>query len=238
MRKLAGLFVLLVLCGVGVRAQDAPPPAETPSQDSTSQSTSSASTETTPDETKKPVKKSTLFSPKYDLSAGYSHRSFGSTGAPRIGMNGWYASLDYNWKRWLGFAGEIQGVYSTQYPLQAGVEKPSVYTALVGPQIYPFKHHKLTPFAHFLYGGAYFREPIGPYPPFSSRVLTAGAQAWELGGGLDLHIKPNWSVRAVQFDYGSTHFSVNNAAGGGSNGSTSQSSYRISVGIVYYIGKR
>ena len=34
------------------------------------------------------------------------------------------------------------------------------------------------------------------------------------------------------FDYGSTHFGTN------SNGTGGQGSYRVSIGVVYYLGKR
>jgi opacity protein-like surface antigen len=229
MRKLAGLFILLVLCSVGVRAQDAPPP-ETPSQDSAAQSTSSSS-ETTPDETKKPVKKSSAFSPKYEISAGFDHRSFGAAGAYKTGMNGWDGSFEYNWKRWLGFEGELQGVYATTYNPRAATEMQSIYTVLGGPVLFPFGHHKLSPFGHFLYGEGYYRQSFGPYGGIGSNLNTFFSHAWEGGGGLDYHIKSNWSVRGM-FDYGSTHFGTN------SNGSGGQGSYRVSVGVVYYIGKR
>ena len=84
MKKFAGLFVLFLLVVVPVVAQDAPP-QDTPPQD-TSQSSSSSSSQTTPEENQKPEKKvSTLFSPKYEISAGYSHRSFYTTGVPKVG---------------------------------------------------------------------------------------------------------------------------------------------------------
>jgi opacity protein-like surface antigen len=228
MKKFAGLFVLLVLVAVPAVAQDAPSQGAPP-QDSSSQSTSSSQTapEAGQQSEKKPI--STRFTPEYEISAGFDHRSFGPTGASRVGMNGWYGSFDYNWKRWLGFEGELQGVYTTQHPLQGGVERPSIYTAMAGPQIFPFGHHKLSPFGHFLYGEGYYRETIGPYSPFGSTVVTAFSQAWEAGGGLDYHIKPRWSIRGM-FDYGSTHFS--------SSGTGGQSSYRLAVGMVHYFGEK
>ncbi len=226
MKKFAGLFALLLLVVVPAVAQDAPP------QDSSSQSSSSSS-QTTPDENQKPEKKaSTLFSPKYEISAGYSHRSFYVTGYPKIGMNGWVGSFDYNWKSWLGFEGEAQGVYKTITSEAAATETPSLYTIMGGPQIFPFRHHKLSPFGHFLYGEGYYREGFGPYGGVGTAVNTYFSHAWEGGGGLDVHIKPQWSVRGM-FDYGSTHFTS------GSGGSTSgQGSYRFSVGLVYYFGER
>ncbi|MGO9588592.1 MAG: hypothetical protein ACLP3K_00925 [Candidatus Acidiferrales bacterium] len=231
MKKFAGLFALLLLVVVPVVAQDAPS-QDTPPQD-TSQSSSSSSSQTTPEENQKPEKKvSTLFSPKYEISAGYSHRSFYTSGLPKVGMNGWYGSFTYDWKSWLAGEAEVQGVYKTIPVTEGGTENPSLYTLLAGPQIYPFKHHKFSPFGHFLYGEGYYRLAIGPYDPFGSSLTTYFSHAWEGGGGLDVHIKPHWSVRGM-FDYGSTHF---HSVSGGST--TGQGSYRFAAGIVYYIGER
>jgi len=230
MRKLAGLFVLLVLCGVAARAQDTPP-ADTGSQDSASQSSSSSTpSDTNADETKKPVKKSSAFSPKYEISVGYDHRSYGPAGSPRIGMSGWVGSFDYDWKRWLGFEGELQGVYATQRPLQGGVEKPSLYTVMGGPQIFPFRHHKISPFGHILYGEGYYQISVGPYGGVGSKTSSYFSHALEGGGGIDVKFKENWAIRGM-FDYGTTRFYA-------SSGTSSDSSYRISVGLVYYLGRK
>jgi len=231
MKKFAGLFVLLLLVAGSAVAQDAP------SQDSPSQSTSSSSSsQTTPDENQKPEKKtSSLFSPKYEISVGYDHRSFYVTGYPKIGMNGWVGSFDYNWKQWLGFEAEAQGLYKTITSQAAATETPSLYTAMAGPQIFPFRHHKVTPFGHFLYGEGYYRDAFGPYGGVGSAVNTYFSHAWEGGGGLDVHIKPHWSVRGM-FDYGSTHFTASGSSSSGS--SAGQGGYRFSIGMVYYFGER
>jgi len=229
MKKFAGFFVLLALVAVPAVAQDAPS-QDTPPQGTPSQSTSSS--QTTPDENQKPEKKvSTLFSPKYEISVGYAHRSsYYSLSAPRTGMNGWYGSFDYNWKSFLGFEAEIQGVYKTITSPVAATATPSIYTVMAGPEIFPFRHHKLTPFGHFLYGEGYLRQAYGPYGGIGSAVNTFFSHAWEGGGGLDVHIKPHWSVQGM-FDYGSTHFDF-------ASGAPGQGSYRVSAGIVYYFGER
>jgi hypothetical protein len=236
MRKVAGLFALMLLVAIGAVAQDAPPQDNTPPQDTSSQSSSSSS-QTAPEENQKPEKKpSSLFSPKYEISGGYAHRSFYTTGYPKIGMNGWYGSFDYNWRSWLGFQGEAQGMYKTITSPAAATEMPSLYTLMAGPEIFPFKHHKLTPFGHFLYGEGYYRDAFGAYGGIGSAVNTYFSHAWEGGGGLDVHIKPHWSVRGG-FDYGSTHFTASSSSGG-SGSSVGQGSIRFSFGFVYYFRKR
>lgn len=232
MKTLAGLFVLLMLFAVPARAQDNPPPQDnTPPQDTSQSSSSSSTAQTAPDETEQPKKKvSTLFRPKYEISVGYDHRSFYVAGSPKIGMNGWVASFDYDWKSWLGFEGEGQGVYKTITNVGAATQYPSLYTIMAGPQVFPFRHHKVSPFGHFLYGEGYYRIEAGPYGGFGSAVQTSHAHALEGGGGIDVKFSENWAIRGM-FDYGTTHF-------GGSSGSASQGGYRFSIGVVYYLGRK
>ena len=49
--------------------------------------------------------------PRADLSAGYSLRLYTLPDYARVGMNGWYASADYNIFHWLGAAAEATGAY-------------------------------------------------------------------------------------------------------------------------------
>jgi hypothetical protein len=82
-----------------------------------------------------------------------------------------------------------------------------------------------------LYGAGYYRENTSPYGGFGSATKTDLSRAWEGGGGLDLNLRKHWGIRLVQFDYGSTHFFSG-------SGAPSQSSYRVSVGVVYRFGER
>jgi hypothetical protein len=231
MRKLAWLLVLVAWFVVPAAAQDTsqnPPPDQ-----STPQGQSTPESQTTPPAAESPKPKPRpRYTAKYEISAGFAHRSFStSPGAPKIGMNGWYGSVDYNWKRWLGFAADGLGVYTR---INSGLastyhnQTESIYTFMVGPQFFPFKHRKVTPFGHFLYGGAYFRQYTSPVGGFGSNLVTSFSRAWEGGGGLDVTLRQHWGLRLVEFDYGSTRF----FAGSG------QSSYRVSVGFVYRFGQR
>ncbi|HTW24751.1 MAG TPA: hypothetical protein VMD78_14195 [Candidatus Baltobacteraceae bacterium] len=233
MKRLAGLLVLLMLVVVPARAQDTqsqdnPPSQENTPPQSTSSSSSSSASQTNTEETEQPKKKvSTLFRPKYEISVGYDHRSFYLTGQPKIGMNGWVASFDYDWKSWLGFEGEGQGVYKTITNVGAATQYPSLYTIMGGPQIFPFRHHKVSPFGHFLYGEGYFRLPSAAYGTFGPGFQSSFSHSLEGGGGLDVKFKDNWAIRGM-FDYGTTRFF----------GATGQGGYRISIGLVYYLGRK
>lgn len=250
MRKFAWFFLWLVLAAIPALAQDAPPQDAPPPQDSTPQSTTppSSSSQTQPEagETTPKKKTSTLFLPKHEIYAGFVHRSVSTIGNfPKAGLNGWTGSFDDNWKTWLGFIGELQGVYATIGVTGGGTEHPSVYTLMAGPQFFPLKHHKVTPFGHFLYGEGFYRLATDAYGGYPYTVTTQFSSAWEGGGGLDLHIKPNWSVRLVQFDYVSTHFksamvgTTTTGSGSSSGGNpNSQGGYRLSFGVIRYFGKR
>jgi hypothetical protein len=91
-------------------------------------------------------------------------------------------------------------------------------TYLVGPQLrFP---GPISPFAHFLVGGAHESTTaiVGPITTFSP---TQNGFATALGGGLDLKLLPLLSVRPIQIDYLLTHFN-----------SKTQNQFRYSVGIV------
>ena len=197
MRKLMVLFGLLAVLTVGTLAQDAP---------------------------EKPEAKKAA-TPEFELSAGYTYRSYGSYSAakgPSLAMNGWYASVDYNFERWLGGEAEILGVYKNQ----GLVGKTDIYTFLVGSRLYPLGHHKLTPFGHILFGAGHYNKSIPSFGGFPAQFFSDTAYAWEAGGGLDVYLRKHLGIRLIQVDVGHTGFSADNPT-------TSQSSRRVSVGIVY-----
>jgi len=217
--KKAGYFVLLVLFALPAvaRAQEgtqetpptAPqPPAQTPAP--------------------APPIAAEIYTPQYELSAGYNLRKFyfpDEPNAPTLGMNGGYASADRNFKRWLGAYAEI----STAFRNRGKYGNSSVYSLLAGPQLYPLKHHKLTPFAHLLFGVGYYRNSVPANGGFGTLVKDWTALAWGGGGGIDLYLKEHLGIRLFEYDYNVAHFYGGNVDHGSS---------RISVGIVYRFGER
>jgi opacity protein-like surface antigen len=217
MRKLVGLCGLLALLIVPAMAQDQP----AANQDKT------ASAPTPPVKVKR-----TYTTPKFELSAGYTYRSYYSS-IGTLGMNGGYGSLEYNLKRWLGVEAEALGVGKNQGFLD-GVPfgDTHIFTLLVGPRIYPLGHRRLTPFGHFLYGAGYYRNAVPTFAGIPSSVATSAVLAWEAGGGLDYNLSQRWGIRMIQADFGSANFSTSNSP------SKNQGSHRFSVGFVYRFGKR
>jgi len=92
-------------------------------------------------------------------------------------------------------------------------------TYLVGPQLrFP---GPISPFAHFLIGGAHESTTTATSGPITTTSPTRNAFATALGGGLDLKVFPFISVRPIQIDYLFTHFNSN-----------TQNQFRYSAGVV------
>jgi opacity protein-like surface antigen len=227
MKKLAGLCgflaVSMALSTVPAIAQDQPPPA-------TEQTTPPLAPAPT-----KPVKaKRVYITPRYELSGGYSFRSYyARTGS--IDMNGVYGSLNYNLKRWLGAEGEITGVgkhegYSSTLGEQLGTVR--VFSFLVGPTLYPLGHRKITPWGHALYGGAFYLNTGPVNAGLNFQTATSLVKSWEVGGGLDYNLTPHWGIRLIEADFASANFFPNTST------YSNQGSHRISVGFVYRFGVR
>jgi len=210
-KMFAGLFLLLSISGGLALAQDTQAPPE-------DQSTST-----------EPVKpKHTYPTPKAEISGGFTYRTYYGPGKS-IGMVGGYGSYTYNFFRWLGLEGEFLGVSGT-FKVQPPPESLHVFTALAGPKIYPFGHHKLDPFGHFLYGEGISVTDIPEFADFGPKTIVNHVQAWQVGGGLDLSLKQHWAVRLVELDYASAKFLGKTVP--------NQGSKRVSFGITYRFGAK
>jgi len=218
MKKLAVICGLMALFVVPAIAQDQP-------QSDQNQA---------PPEQTEPVKpKRMSVTPRFEVSAGYAYRTYYSNDGTKLGMNGLYGSLDYNLRSWIGVAGEVVGVAQNQGISQNIVYGDTqIYTFMVGPQVYPLRHHKLTPFGHYFYGAGYYRNSVPPVGGFGSRVNNIVVRGWQAGGGLDLNVSRRWAVRLIQFDVGSANFYPNTST------FVNSLMKRVSVGIVFHIGQR
>jgi len=215
MRKLVALFGLIVVFGVGARAQEIPvqeaPKPEAPP----------------PKKKKKPE----VPVPKFEFGAGYTYRNYSAPSGPSFGMNGFYASLDYNRYRWLSLVGDVTGSYADQ-----GIEgNNSMYTYMFGPRVYFLGHrHRITPYGVFTAGAGtlLLNLPLNGGFPATSRSSTAWAFAG--GVGIEYRYRKHWSIRAFEFDYEKTHFNDILFE----TGSPPESNYRLSAGIVFRWGER
>ena len=218
MKKLVGLFGLLALFVVPVVAQD----SSTAPQDQAP---------TAPAAPTEPVKvKRTYPTPKYEISGGFTYRTYYGPSASTIGMKGGFASFDYNFFRWLGLEGEVVGVSGALKIPNLPTDDIEIFTALAGPKIYPLGHRKITPFGHFLYGAGINTTAVPAFSGYGGNTSAVAVQAWEAGGGLDYNRWTHWGIRLIQFDYGVAKFLGNSIP--------NQSSRRVSFGIVYRFGEK
>ncbi|HXX19667.1 MAG TPA: hypothetical protein VEJ46_09710 [Candidatus Acidoferrum sp.] len=218
MKKLAVICGLVALFVVPAIAQDQP-------QSDQNQA---------PPEQTEPVKpKRTFVTPKYEISAGYAHRSYYSTDGTTLGMNGWYGSFEDNFHSWIGLIGEVAGTGKNQGIVQGvNLGKTNIYTFMVGPEVYPLRHRKLTPFGHFLYGAGYYRNTVPAISGFGAAATNIVVRAWQGGGGLDLNITHQWALRLIQFDVASSNFYPTTTS------FVNSTMKRVSVGLVFHIGQR
>jgi hypothetical protein len=208
MKKPAALFGLLVLFAVPAMAQDNPAPA-------------AQAPETPADQ--KPAKHVERYTPKLELSGGYTYRKFYFPNGTTVGMKGWYGSVDYNIFSRLGVSVEASGVRKNR-----GLPgDTTIYSFLVGPQIYPLGHRNLTPFVHVLFGEGYYRNVVPSFGGFTGPVQTITTSTWQAGGGVDFYIKKHLGIRVFEADYGTIKVFGHPIDRG---------SGRVSFGVVYRFG--
>lgn len=168
--------------------------------------------------------------PKLEIFGGGSYTWYTQPSGVHLNMPGWTASADYYVFHWLSAQIEGTGVYNS-YGSYGGHSSPStIYSARLGPMIFPLGHRRLTPFVHILFGAAYYDHNYPAYGGFPASSYRKGSYSWEGGAGLDLTIKKHWAVRLVQADYGQVNF-----APSGTN-SLRQSTYHAAIGVIYRFG--
>ena len=150
-------------------------------------------------------------SPRAQLFGGYGFLSFNSQPfgfTDRTSLHGFTIAPSYNLTHEFGITAQLSGQYGSQL---------SVRNLTVGPQVL-FTRGNMLFFGHLLIGKGRTFVKVGNGAGDSARAL-------ELGGGIDWGISSRFSVRVAQADF------VHNSFFDGS-----QSSVRISTGLVYHLG--
>jgi hypothetical protein len=182
-------------------------------------------------QTPKKKEKRVYTASKYELSAGFTRRSYYAPGGGTYGLIGWYASGEYNWKKWLGAEGEVTDAWHTVKTAGFPNDTIHIFTFLAGPRFYPLGHRKVTPFGHVLIGAGHYSSATPAFGGFHGATITYNAYTYEVGGGVDLNLWKHWGIRMIQADFGNANYVQNpNAANRGST--------RFSVGFVYHFGAR
>jgi opacity protein-like surface antigen len=156
--------------------------------------------------------------PQIEVFGGYSYLSLDTQGlGSRTGFHGWGASAAYNFSPWLGIEGEVGGHYKPNCTGTIGINCGHL-TVMGGPKV-TYRNAGITVFGHGLFG-------LGNMRAGGSET----AFAWGGGGGVEIAVSENFSVRAGQADLFVTRY-------GASVGAPNQNNIRISGGIVYRIGR-
>jgi len=160
----------------------------------------------------------------------------------RVSAHGFNVAGVYNFRRYWGVKGDFSAHFknfdvddpitpSTTYEVDA-----SLYNFLVGLQVKDNDRDsgRVKPFGHVLVGAAHARTKFndaffeGPFctdPDFDCDDFTESETGFAaaFGGGVDIRIKRNFSVRAFQVDYNPTWI-----------GGSTQHNFRFGAGIVFH----
>jgi hypothetical protein len=156
--------------------------------------------------------------PKYEVGVNYSwlHVNSANYDYQRTG-NGGSGYFEYNLNRTVGLVADFGGYANTRI-------NDRLLTYMFGPR-FNWRHSRLTPYAQFLFGGAYVWS--GP-----SYNQTQNAFATAAGGGLDYRLTERIAIKPIQVEYVMTQ--IDSASGFGSH----QNDIRYSAGVVLRLGAR
>jgi opacity protein-like surface antigen len=187
---------------------------------------------------------------KTEISGNYSYASGNPANTlHRFALNGGGGAIVYNFNRFFGIKGDLQGYGAststftalTVNPLIAGATiVPSVsasgnlFTYLGGAQL-RLPTHTFKPFGEILIGGAH----TNLYRNLNSvlGVISTGTSnnsfAFAVGGGFDIRLNKHLAIRPFQMDYLSTSFKDNLVLAG----NTHQNNWRYLAGLNLTFGE-
>jgi len=155
--------------------------------------------------------------PKYEVGFNYSwlHVNSANQDRQRTG-NGGSGYFEYKVNGVLGLVADFGGYANTRI-------NDRLLTYMFGPR-FNWRHSRLTPYAQFLFGGAYvWNNPTS---------TTQNAFATAAGGGLDYNLTKHIALKPIQVEYVMTQ--IDSARGFGSH----QNNIRYSAGVVFRFGER
>lgn len=174
--------------------------------------------------------------PVGELGIGYSFQSWNLPTAlqppSQLHLNGLDVSAEFNLSGFLGVDADAGWTKNTQ---NGGTT--SVTTVMLGPQIYPIGHHRITPFVHALFGIGSFNLSF----PASSNCAPFcnnrdGNFAWAGGGGVDINLSKHFAIRPVELDYEQTQFDLQILTG--EPPVANQNSWKYTAAILFHFGRR
>ena len=194
---------------------------------------------------------------KVEISGEYSYLRFNPSLSylKNRSFNGGGGGVQYNFSEYFGIKGEFMGYGSTNFTIPAGTynipklspnpivlgapitTQGNMFTYMFGPVI-RMPISKVTPFGELLLGGsnsnAYGNQVKGICNNFTcttSSTNVSGTQhpfTMALGGGLDIKVAKNFSIRPIEIDYLLTLYTNPLIK------TNTQNSFRYSAGAVFH----
>jgi hypothetical protein len=186
---------------------------------------------------------------RIELFGEYSYLRFNPT-LPHLNnrsFNGGGGGATFNINRYLGIKGELMGYGSTSFTTTVGApittpkgtvpagtfnSQGNMFTYLFGPVV-KVPLSRITPFGELLFGGS----NSNGYGNLSKSIIAGGGTisatgtqhpfTMAFGGGLDVHINHNFSIRPIELDWVVTRYT--NPLSNTNN----QNSFRYTAGFVY-----
>ena len=183
---------------------------------------------------------------KWEVPVDYTYaRGNGAHIAP-FSLNGGGGGIVYNFNRFVGIKGDLQGYGSTTRVFNNLVVNPltntvipqvrvngNLFTYMAGPQL-RLPTHTFKPFAEFLFGGAHTNTYTNLVKATGSTVgPNNNAFAMAIGGGFDIRVNKTISIRPFEMDYLLTRFGSSLIPGGNHN----QNNFRYNAGVVFTFGE-
>jgi hypothetical protein len=168
---------------------------------------------------------------KNEFFAGYSYNNADinslTINPGRAGLHGVNLAYTRNLNKVVGVTVDFSG-HIKRESLTTSVgeiqHNPEQYNLLGGLQFKARNQTRVTPFAHALFGGGFFRGFSAVLLPASNTYFFDDAKsiAMVFGSGIDIRASKHISVRAIQADYNPTFF-----------GQGRQDNFRLSFGVVF-----
>lgn len=178
-----------------------------------------------------------------NIDSGLKSTDFAGTGIPRttlenrFKLNGFNVSgTGYLTKRF-GLTGDFSAGFKTRtedFGIAQARSRFSLYNFTGGPQVKFFGVHRVTPFAHALFGVS--RRNLNLAAIAGATSITAATDSttnltMNLGGGLDVRLSERLDFRLVQVDYNPVFLKERTIEGVNFPGRTANG-LRISIGLV------
>jgi hypothetical protein len=159
--------------------------------------------------------------PKYEVGLSYSwlHVNSANYDRQRTG-NGGSGYFEYNLNKTLGLVADFGGYANTK----TGFDD-KLMSYMFGPR-FNLRRGKFTPYAQFLFGGAYL------FSNNSGISQSKNAFATAAGGGLDWQLTNHVAFKPIQVEYVMTQLATPNGFG------NHQNDVRYSAGVVFRVGSK